>query len=130
MNPISSIAISGLQAATNRAQSAAGNIASRNTTGAVGENGSYDGYRTTGVVQSSQAGGGVTSGTAPVDPAFVLQFAPSDPNANDDGVVGVPSGSLVEDITQLSLAENAYAANLRVLEAADQVSRSLLDIKA
>jgi flagellar basal-body rod protein FlgC len=129
MNPISSIAVSGLQAATNRAQSAAGNIANRNTTGLVGDNGSYDGYRTTGVTQSSQAGGGVVSGTAPVDPSFVLQFAPSDPNANDEGIVGVPSGSLVEDVTQLALAENAYEANLRVLETADQVARSVLDIK-
>ena len=127
-NPITSTALSGLQAAKTRANGAASNIANRNTTGRVGEDGIYEGYRELSTSQSAAASGGVSAFNQPVDPGFVLAFDQSDPNASADGTVGVPSGSYAADAVQLAEAQRAYEANLKVLETADQLSQSLLDI--
>lgn len=127
-NPITSTALSGLQAAKTRANGAASNIANRNSSGRVDDNGNYDGYREVATAQSASAGGGVSAFNQPVDPGFVLAFDESDPNASEDGTVGVPSGSNVADAVQLAEAQRAYEANLKVLETADQLSQSLLDI--
>lgn len=127
---IASIALSGLQAATTRANGAASNIANRNTSGRVSEEGAYSGYSALATDQSARAGGGVSASLSPVDPAFVLAVDPSDPNANDDGVVGIPAGSDIDDVVELQRAQHAYEANAAVLRTADELSRSLLDIDA
>jgi flagellar basal-body rod protein FlgC len=127
---IASIAVSGLQAASTRASGAASNIANRNTSGRVDEDGTYDGYSTLVTEQTARSGGGVSASLAPVDPSFVLAFDPSDPNANERGEVGIPAGSEVEDAVELQRAQHAYEANAAVLRTADEMSRSLLDMDA
>lgn len=127
---IASIALSGLQAATTRASGAASNIANRNTSGRVSEEGGYSGYSTLGTEQSARTGGGVSASLSPVDPAFVLAVDPSDPNANENGEVGIPAGSDIEDVIDLQRAQHAYEANAAVLRTAEELSRSLLDINA
>lgn len=130
MSTIASIALSGLQAATTRASGAASNIANRNTSGRVSEEGTFSGYPALATEQSARAGGGVSASLTPVDPAFVLAVDASDPNADDDGVVGLPAGSDIEDVVELRRAQQAYEANAAVLRTADELSRSLLDIDA
>lgn len=128
---ISSIALSGLNAASLRLANSANNIANvQSTSQYVNGETVREPYTPTDVVQSSiEPTGGVRSSLQPRDPATTPVFAPDNPYADTDGIVQYPNVSLEEEVIDTKLASYDYKANLKVLKTQDDMMQSLLDIK-
>ena len=99
MNSLSSISLSGLNAAMLRLDAAGNNIANAQTPG----------FRRQSVLQSEDAGGGVTASIG----------RESDPGEN-------LAAAVVEQVS----AVYSFKANLRVIQAQDEMMGSLVDLKA
>jgi flagellar basal-body rod protein FlgC len=133
MSDINSIALSGLQAASRRLEVSARNVVNaesvgtpRTTTDARVPTPVYEPER---VVQTSRTGGGVDTRTEPVQPVSHQQFRPDHPAAGSDGVVEVPNVSLEREAVEQISASVAYQASAKVLQTADGLIKSLLDVK-
>jgi flagellar basal-body rod protein FlgC len=144
-----SIATSGLSAASLRLNVTASNIANVRTTGPLpttGGSGTSGGTGTSSnnstfpaayvplrVNQVDQSSGSTPGGTvatvSTVSPSFVAQFDPSAPFANQDGLVAAPNIDLASQFIQLLTAKYDFAANAKVIQAYDDTTKSLLDIK-
>jgi len=121
------IALSGLNAATERDNAAASNVANITTAGSLEAGGKapYDALTTT---QSAQDQGGVRSEVVSAGRPFVPSFAPDSPFANSEGLIGTPNVDLAEEAVNLNLAELTYKANIGVLKTAEEMSDELLSI--
>jgi len=123
------IALTGMTAATKRANTSASNIANINTT-STPEDGT--GKVTTGfyaqrTINEPSQHGGVVAKSSPQNPSHTLLYDPSSPQANAEGQVAFPNVSLAEDIVQMSLAKHAYEANVNVMKTAFEMEKSMLD---
>tara|TARA_B100000242_G_scaffold291945_2_gene266290 strand:- start:1200 stop:1598 length:399 start_codon:yes stop_codon:yes gene_type:complete len=121
------IALSGMNAATQRLNASASNVANITTAGSLEEGGKppYDALTTR---QSADSAGGVRSEVVSAGRPFVPSYAPDSPFANADGLIGGPNVDLAEEAVNLSLAELSYKANVGVLKTADDMSDELLSI--
>ena len=110
-------ALSGLRAFTTKIEKNANNIANMNT----------DGFKGDRVLLSSQSPQGVK--------ATVVQGDTSGPMvpASIDGAGAMTEQSnvdLVEELTDMIANTHGFSANLKTLQATDQMTKSVLDIKA
>lgn len=119
-------ALSGLMAASKRAEASAGNIANLSTTGSADSSSSPQPYAAVTTVQTAQESGGVSAQIVPKSTPVVNVYAPDSPFANEDGVVGAPNVDLAEEVVNLKLAEIAYKANVSTLNAAQEMTDALL----
>lgn len=119
-------ALSGLMAASKRAEASAGNIANLSTTGSVDSSSATQPYAAVTTTQTAQEGGGVSAAIVPKSVPIVNVYAPDSPFANKDGVVGAPNVDLAEEAVNLKLAEIAYKANVSTLNAAQEMTDALL----
>jgi len=110
-----STALSGLGVATLRLGVAANNIANAQSAGALPGNPGPAPYTPVQVVQSA-VGSGTAAGTEPVDPAYIPAFDPQSPDANTQGLVAMPNVDLTQDVVQLTMAQQSFAANLKTLQ--------------
>lgn len=130
-----STSLSGLLAASTRANTAANNIVNAyNTSMPAG------GDRNTAAIQTSRAyvpqkvintsnkQGGVTATKVPVSPASLSVYNPDDPVSNSDGFVNIPNIEPAIEFAELIKAENAYKANAAVLRTLIEVENTALDI--
>lgn len=120
-----SIALSGLNAATQKLNASASNIANVSTAGSL-EPGGQAPYSALQTVQTAQENGGVRANIIPKDPGFVPVFSPDSPFADETGVIGAPNVSLAEEAVNLNLAETTYKANIATLKTAEEMSDELL----
>lgn len=124
------IALSGLNAATQRVSASASNVANITTAGSLdsGKKAPYDALTTrqTAVTDASGNGAGVRSEVVSAGRPFVPSYAPDSPFANSEGLIGSPNVDLAEEAVNLNLAELAYKANIGVLKTADEMSEELL----
>ena len=123
-------ALSGLLAASTRAQASADNIANLTTEGSL-EPGGQPPYSTLTTVQQTVTDGqgnveGVTASNVPLSPGFVPAYDPSSPFANSDGLVGVPNTNLATEIVNLTVAKTTYAANAKTIQAASAMEDDLM----
>ena len=116
MEPVLNIAVSGLRAAAKRLEVSASNVANDRSTGYVPRR----------VQQTAYAAGGTRAESVPVQPPSVPFVDPNDP----DAAATRPNVSVEEEIVEQMLARRAYEANLRTVEAADRMTRTLLDTVA
>jgi flagellar basal-body rod protein FlgC len=86
-----------------------------------------DGYRPVRVLQESLANGGVSAKYGAISPSYVIAFNPADLNANGDGLLAMPNVDLAGELINLGVAQRAYEAGLKVIEAEEEMSGSLLD---
>ena len=126
MIAIFDIALSGARAAMRRLEVSAANVANVRTGAPVSPDGQPGPnlYRPQKLEQASQAQGGVSTSVAPVEPAFTLF-----PHA-DAGLQALPNVNLVHESLEQSLALRSYQANLKVVKAADEAQKTLLDATA
>ena len=128
MMNILSIGLSGLNAASLRASTAASNIANVSTSGALEGTIGPRPYETRIVAQTTTNNGGVTATVLNKNPGFVAAFDPGSPFADGEGKVGVPNTDMAEEIINLKLAETSYRASLKTIEAAGELTDDLLNI--
>ncbi|MSO88493.1 MAG: flagellar biosynthesis protein FlgC [Rhodospirillaceae bacterium] len=145
--PVSSIpiSVSGLTASAARLAASASNVANARTRGPVPQTPATtpppvdqkdkpEVYRAIDTVQTSTREGANVGGTRATyrtrQPEFVQEYDPSSPLANDDGLVAAPNVDPAGEIVEQKQAEGAYKANLKAVQVADDMMKSLLDIKA
>jgi flagellar basal-body rod protein FlgC len=147
-------ATSGLYAATQQLDVAASNLANSQTTGvlASGVSGTQASsstpstlsspattgpstapplaYQPLQLVQYSNAdiaGGGVSTTVQPTSPAFYAAYAPSAAYANANGQVAAPDIDLPSQIANQASALIQFQANLKVIQASDQLQESVIN---
>lgn len=123
VSSIINTALTGLQASSVRLNNSANNVANLNTVERP-ESG-IEAYRATDVQQTSLS---ETGGTRAVvrerDPATITI-----PDGNG-GTTQAPNVSLEEEIVQQQISTYTFEANLRVIQAADEMADDLTDILA
>jgi flagellar basal-body rod protein FlgC len=134
MSIASTIAVTGLNAASLRLQVAASNIANVLSDGPLPGTPNPEifpaAYTPLRVNQTDVVGGGTSATVSAVSPATVSSFDPSAPFANSDGFVASPNVDLASEMIQLLIARYNYAANAQVIRADAQMSAALLNITA
>jgi len=134
MSAASSIAISGMNAATLRLQVSADNVANALSDGPLPSsvNGaSFPGqYVPLRVDQIDIVGGSTSASIRTVSPSYVPKFDPTAPYADGNGMVASPNVDLSSEIIQQALARYSFAANAQVLKTDAQMTATLLNITA
>jgi flagellar basal body rod protein FlgC len=133
MSSILGIGVSGLHAATTRASVSANNIVNARSepvkpAGAPSGSGmpSATEFQALKVYQQAVPGGGVQAHTRPVDPP---SYQVADPFATDgSGLAYVPNVSLEREFVEQIRAEHAYKASAKIIQTADEMDDTLLDI--
>ncbi|MBT5074143.1 MAG: flagellar biosynthesis protein FlgC [Kordiimonadaceae bacterium] len=127
--------LSGLLAASTRANTAANNIVNAyNTSAPVGGDASTAALRTSRAyvpqrtINSSQKNGGVVATNVPVSPSSLSIYSPSNPVSNDEGFVNIPNVDAAVEFSELIKAKHAYKANAAVLRTLFETQEAALDI--
>ena len=127
--------LSGLLAASTRANTAANNIVNAyNTSTPVGGDTSTAAIRSTRAyvpqktVNTSQKNGGVSTTQVSVSPSSLSVYNPGDPVSNDQGFVDIPNIDPAVEFSELIKAKHAYKANAAVLRTLSEIQDTALDI--
>jgi flagellar basal-body rod protein FlgC len=129
MSVVTSIALSGLNAASLRVQAAASNLANARSNGAVrGEQGPAL-YAPLEVNQQAAAGG-VTAQLSPSSREPLLTYDPSAAYANAEGYVASPDIDPADEVVSLAMATYSFAASLAVVRTESEMMDALLDTRA
>jgi flagellar basal-body rod protein FlgC len=128
MNSIASIALSGLQAASQRLEVASNNIANASSTSALPESGSNAAstYAAQQVNQQTQAGGGVGTSVSLVDPAVLTAAQSSPSSASQSGLETGSDVDLTGQVIEQKAALQAYQASAQLVNVANQLDTTLL----
>lgn len=124
-NPVS-IALTGLQLASQKANAAASNIANANTSGAREGIEGPQAYAPIDVVETSTEAG-VRGEIVERDPATTLAYDPDAAFADEQGLVAAPNVDLGEEIINLKQAALAYKANAAVARVANEIEQEILN---
>ena len=136
MSSISAIAVSGMNAAAQRLDVAASNVANAFTTGALpAANGAVpagvpQAYTALQVDQTAAAGGGTQATVTAANPSYVAAYSPQDPFANQDGLVAAPNVDMSQEVVGQMIASYSFSANAAMLKAGDRMTTTLLDTLA
>ena len=120
-------ALSGLNAASQKLNASASNIANVSTAGSTNPEGEQQAFQALTTAQTSQSAGGVQSSIIPKDPGTQSAFSPNSPFADENGLIEVPNVDLAEEAVNLNLAEIAYKASAAVIRTAEEMSDELLE---
>jgi flagellar basal-body rod protein FlgC len=131
-------ALTGMNVATLRAEVAARNIVNSLSAGSdpnaaplasetLAGSRAYQPQR---VLAYSIPGGGVGGRTEPITPSTYPAYDPTNPAADENGVVQYPNVSLESEFAQLTLAVTSYKASAEVLKTIDETMGALLDRKS
>jgi flagellar basal-body rod protein FlgC len=135
MSSISTIAVSGMNAAARRLEVSAVNVANVSTTGALPNadgttpSGTPKAFAPLELVQTELAGGGTQTSITTAKSATTAISDPQAPFANQDGLVAAPNVDLATEMISQLVAKYSFAANATVLKADDQMAKTLIDIK-
>jgi flagellar basal-body rod protein FlgC len=118
------IPMSALTAYRRRIEVIATNIA--NVDSVAGPNGPY--RRQVAVLERQQDGGVQVARVAEDPSAFISEYDPGHPNADELGYVQRPNVDLNNEVADLMIARRMFEANATVFEAAKAMLRRALDI--
>jgi len=136
MSSIISIAASGLNAATQRLQVAANNIANAQSDGplptasAAARQQYPAAYTAQQVNQVATDGGGTAAVVTNAQPGTTIAYNSTAPYADQNGLVAAPAVDLASQILQQAIASYEFAANASVIQAYQQTTQALLNIQA
>lgn len=122
------IALSGLNAASQRASASASNIANQTTVGALDPADGAPPYAPVTVTQQTQPSGGVQASVIPSGKPAVPTYSPNSPFANQEGLIGVPDINLGEEIVNLQIAKFSYQASTKIIQTESDMQKSLLQM--
>ena len=136
MSSISTIALSGMNAAARRLEVSASNVATVARTGALPNAdgtvpaGEPTAYAPLEVVQTASADGGTQTTVTTVTPPTTAVSDPQAPYANQDGLVAAPNVDLSKELVSQMIASYSFTANAAVMRADDRMTKTLLDVTA
>ena len=123
-------ALSGLFAATKRISAGAQNTANAsNISRLEPKAGEPPAFAPLLVTQSAQKGGGVKADFRTVDPTTLAVPGGDSPLADANGLVGVPNVDLGQQRVDTLIAQRAFEANIKTIQAAQDMQAQLLKIK-
>ncbi len=127
------IALSGLNAASRKAETAAVNIANATTAGALDPADGPTPYQALTTAQTALHGengkpAGVRSETVPTGRPFVPVYAPDSPFANAEGLIGAPDVDLATEMVNLQIGSTVYKANTKTMQVASDMQDAMLDM--
>jgi flagellar basal-body rod protein FlgC len=131
-----SIGVSGMQAAAAQLQASASNIANMATTGAVPvASGSTGGtvYQPVSVNQYVAPGGdsnGVAYSISRNADGYFQTYDPTSPDANGDGMIAVPNVDIATQMVNSMRASADYAASAKIVQVADDMEKTAIDMIA
>jgi flagellar basal-body rod protein FlgC len=124
-------ALSGLHAASKRIAGVASNIANAGDVGKLAPGpGDTPPYQPVDTVQTSAPSGGTEASYRPSSPGNRPAYSPDSPLADENGLVAEPAVDVASQMIDLIDAREAYKANLKMIQIADQMQRSLLQVVA
>jgi flagellar basal-body rod protein FlgC len=124
-----SISLSGLEAAGKRVENAASNLANKfSTSTQINGVTTKEPFLPQDIVQISEAGGGVRAYQRTSPNPTIKQFAPEDPQADNDGFIDIPNVNDAKQIIDQQIAAYDYKANLKAIKVATTLEQNLLDI--
>ena len=136
MSSISTIALSGMNAAARRLEVSASNVANVASTGALPNAdgtvpaGAPTAYAPLELVQTANADGGTQTTVTTVTPSTTTVSDPQAPFANQNGLVAAPNVDLSQELVSQMIASYSFAANAAVMRAGDRMTKTLLDVMA
>ena len=136
MSSISTIALSGMKAATRRLEVSASNVANVMSTGALPNAdgtvpaGAPSAYAPLELVQTESAGGGTQTTVTTATPSTTAVSDPQAPFANQNGLVAAPNIDLSQEMVGQMIASYSFAANATVMKVDAQMNKALLNIMA
>lgn len=131
---ISTIALSGMNAAARRLEVSASNVANAGSTGALPNAdgalpaGAPRAYAPLELVQTESAGGGTQTSLTTITPSTTAVSDPQAPFANQNGLVAAPNVDLSQELIGQMIASYSFTANATMMKAVDRMSKSLLNI--
>ena len=130
MTSILGSALSGMAAASKRAEVSAQNIVNAGSVGTPGATDENASYKAVEPVQTTDETGAPTVRTREKDPATVHVHTPQHPLANEEGLVESPNVDLAEELVNQSVALHSYRANVKMFEIWNELQKATLDIKS
>lgn len=132
-------ALSGMQASLARLNAAASNIANANSTGPIPATsaaqpvgtaapGQAQVYQAVTVSQSETVGGGTAAQTVPVVPSYIPTYDPTSTHADPSGMVAAPNVDVADQLVEQMTAKVAYEANLKVMQTANRMGETTLEV--
>lgn len=118
MIPATQAALSGLQAYTLKTQATANNVANLDT----------NGFKRDVVTLSSQIPQGVTTTVSKDTSAGAL--LPEMNSAGEEEMVEQSNVDLAQEMVDLMTEKHGYSANIKTLQTADEMARTVIDFKA
>ncbi|MDB5461596.1 MAG: putative flagellar basal-body rod protein FlgC [Caulobacteraceae bacterium] len=130
MDPVSSIALSGLNAASLRVQSSASNLANMDDQAPLPGSGvaGPKPYAPTRVSMTSLGAGGVQAQLQQDPQAYGAAYAPSSPYADPAGMVATPNVDMAAEAVDQVQALAQFRASVLMIKAQDQMQTSALDL--
>jgi flagellar basal-body rod protein FlgC len=134
MSIASTIAVSGMTAASLRLQVSANNVANALSSGPLPGMANSAGYPAAyipeRVNQTDIAGGGTGASIGFVSPSYVPAYDPAAPYADSNGMVASPNVDFAAELVQQIIARYTFAANAHVVRADAQMTSALFDALA
>lgn len=121
-----STSLSGLMAQSKKLSVAANNIANASTTGPLDSTEAGRPYQAQEAVLTAGNGGGVDVTIRPRNNPTIPSYSPDSPDANEDGMVAAPNVNLDEELISSKMAEQAYAANAKVMSTINKMHDDLI----
>ena len=125
MSPVADIAQSGMTAATLKLNASASNLANANDTSALGAKG----YQPIQVDNTALPGGGVLAQAVTLKPGTMVIYDPTASAANALGFAQAPEIDPIAEVSNTLAAGRAFAFSVKVMKAADDEEKTLLDLK-
>lgn len=130
MTSIFGIAVSGLNAAGARINTASNNIANfRSTTALKDGQVINEPFTPQEVVQLPQTTGGTLPLVRDRQGEPVPVFSQDHPDADTEGFIQLPDIELASEFADILIAKNAFRANLSLIEAGDELLGALVDLR-
>ncbi|MDB5653865.1 MAG: putative flagellar basal-body rod protein flgC [Tardiphaga sp.] len=136
MSSISTIALSGMTAASRRLEVSASNVANVASTGALpGADGTVPAgapraYVPLVLSQSASVGGGTTTSVTAATPSTITVSDPQAAFANQNGLVAAPNVDLSQEMVGLMISSYSFTANATMMRANDRMTKTLLNVTA
>jgi len=140
--------VSGLQAASRGIEAYASNIANAHTTAPPKDakvrpvepateaprprkdEPSKPVFRPQQVTYTAEDGGGVRARVQDREPSHAMRYDPTDVNADSEGMVAVPRVDYAREFVDIEQAQRSFEANLKAIEAQDELLGVVVDMKS
>jgi flagellar basal-body rod protein FlgC len=136
MSSILTIALSGMNAAARRLEVSASNVANVTSTGALpNADGSVPAgepraYAPLELVQTASADGGTQTTVTTTTPSTTAISDPQASFANQNGLIVAPNVDLSQELVSQMISSYSFAANAKVMQTDDRMTKMLLNITA